>query len=129
MLRHTQHIVKKVRVRPALILNVVNGENALAAGENRAIIGLQVHGKSGCLPIVALDDLGTKIYGVHGVQHGLREIAEAFAVVHGAVQAAPAMAEVIIVVNEINCDGLLFLQSAYPYILLPPTEIGLELCH
>ena len=128
-LRKTQHVVKEVRVGPALILNVVDGEDRLGIGEDPPVLGVQVHRNHGSLPVVGLDHIRVELEHRHGVQHSLGEEGVPLAVIQVTIEAVPA--KVILIVDEIH-RGLLLVALGFQLvqagILLPPGQTHPELC-
>ena len=104
--RQSQHVVKETGLRPALILDVMNGIHTPGFGEERVVLRFQHNGNQGGLPVIALDHIGDEIQRNHCVQTGLGEIGKALTVIHITIDGTGTGTEVIEIIDEIDLDAI-----------------------
>ena len=120
-----QHVIVELQVALALILDVMDGEDAFRLREAAVVLGLEQQRDESSLPVMAADHVGPELEIVHGREHGLAEVGVALAVVGKTVDAAAV--EVVFVVNKIDLQ--LFpagLQPENADILAPPGQRHIE---
>ena len=95
-----QQVLDDLVAVAALVLDVVDGEDALGAPELPDALPLlqQVDGHQGGLPVVAVEDVGVPVQVGRGLDDGPGEEGEALAVVVVAIDLGPL--EVVLVVHE-----------------------------
>ena len=96
----TQQVLDDLVAVAALILDVVDGEDALGAAQlpNALPLLQQVDGHQGGLPVVAVEDVGVPVQVGRGLDDGPGEEGEALAVVVVAIDLSTL--EVILIVHE-----------------------------
>ena len=115
------HIVIKAQVRLALILDVMDREDALRVWEALVVLGLEKQRNQRRLPVVAVDDIGLQANERHGCKRRLCKIRVPLAVVRAPVHTAAA--EIVLVVNKI--DPELFSPALEPqesHVFPPPGQ-------
>ena len=119
------HIVIKAQVRLALILDVVNREDALRVWEALVVLGLEKQRNERRLPVVAVDDIGLQTNERHGCKRCLCKIRVPLSIVRTPVHTAAA--EIVLVVDKIDLELLSpALEPQKPHIFPPPSQRHVE---
>ena len=119
------HIVIKAQVRLALILNIMDREDALRVWEALVVLGLEKQRNQRRLPVVAVDDIGLQADERHRSQGRLCKIRVPLAVVRAPIHAAAA--EIVLVVDKIDLELLSpALEPQKPHIFPPPSQRHVE---
>ena len=121
-----QHIIVEVQAAFALILDVVDGKDALRVRERRVVLRPEQQRDQRRLPVVAVDHIRLQADEAHRRQNGLAEKREALSVVRLAVD--PRAAEIVLIVDKINFQ-LLFpgLEPENADIFAPPRQRHIEI--
>lgn len=76
--------------------------------------GVEVDGDKGCMPVVAVDDVGSETDEGEGREHSLREVRIALEICKEII-VGPASGEIFLVVDEVVCDAVED-ECVYAYI-------------
>ena len=119
------HIVIKAQVRLALILDVMDREDALRVLEALVVLGLEKQRNERRLPVVAVDDIGLQTNERHGCKRCLCKIRVPLSIVRTPVHTAAA--EIVLVVDKIDLELLSpALEPQKPHIFPPPSQRHVE---
>ena len=115
------HIVIKAQIRLALILNIMDREDALRVWEALVVLGLEKQRNQRRLPVMAMNDIRLQADERHGCKRRLCKIRVPLAVVRAPIHAAAA--EIVLVVDKIDLELLSpALEPQESHVLPPPGQ-------
>ena len=115
------HIVIKAQVRLALILNIMDREDALRVWEALVVLGLEKQRNERRLPVMAMNDIRLQADERHGCKRRLCKIRVPLAVVRAPIHAAAA--EIVLVVDKIDLELLSpTLEPQESHVFPPPGQ-------
>ena len=120
-----EQVLYKFKRELALIGDVVDGQQRLHARLHSAgVLRFHQHGQHGCVPVVAVQDLGRKVQPWQRLQDRAGEKRILLAL--GLAAAIDAVAEIKLVVHKVDDDAV-EQQPLDADVLVPPAEVDIKI--